>query len=475
MKRLYIEFSWIMVALAFYTLEPVMAQSTGSLKLTLSDNGGVSDTVRFGELYGATSGIDVSLGEFELPPLPPTGAFDVRWLDPGVEGLSIDYRDTVSAQHEENVWTLQFQPSSSGYPVTITWDSTKLWWGGSFQMCDVATGGTKLNVDISSQERVTIADATIKSLTIVHTFTVNHGANFPPSAPQNLLAASADGQVALTWNRNTEADFLEYRIYCGTTSGNETLVDSSSASITDTTHIVIGLTNGATYYFKVTAMDSARLESGFSNEVSAVPSAENPLPVEATGFKTVATNGAVVLTWQTQSEINNLGFNVIKKDAGKGVWSLIASYTSDPSLRGLGTSTTGREYSCKDCHIVNGHAYEYTVESVSSGGTKKDYPPVQVKVDIPKDYALYQNYPNPFNPATTIGFDLKETSSVTLELFNGLGQKVEEWNYGTMNAGRYNQIFDMRKFSSGVYYYRIDAVGNDGQEFASMKKMLMLK
>lgn len=451
-----------------------MAQSTGSLKLTLSDNGGVSDTVRFGELYGATSGLDVSLGEFELPPVPPTGAFDIRWLDPGVEGLSIDYRDTVSAQNEENVWTLQFQPSSSGYPVTITWDSTKLW-SGSFQMYDVATGGTKLNLDISSQGRVTITDATIKSLTIVHAFTVNHGINLPPSAPQNLLAAAADGQVTLKWNRNTEADFLEYRVYCSTTSGNETLTDSSSTSITDTTKILIGLTNGTTYYFKVTAIDSARLESGFSNEVSAVPLAENPLPVEATGFKAVATNGAVVLTWQTQSEINNLGFNVIRKDVGRGVSSLIASYTSDASLHGLGTSTTGREYSYKDSHIVNGHTYEYTVESVSSDGTKKDYLPIQVKVDIPKSYALYQNYPNPFNPATTIGFDLKETSDVTLELYNGLGQRVEEWNYGTMNAGRYNQVFDMRKFSSGVYFYRIDAVGNDGQKFASMKKMLMLK
>ncbi len=474
MKRLYIELFSMTVALAFYTMEPVMAQSTGSLKLTLSDNGGVSDTVRFGELYGATSGIDVGLGEYELPPLPPTGAFDVRWLDPGVEGLSIDYRDTLSAQGEENVWTLQFQPSSSGYPVTITWDSTKLW-SGSFQMYDAATGGTKLNLDLSSQGRLTITDATIKSLMIVHAFTADHGINLPPLAPQNLVATAADGQVALKWNRNTEADFLKYRVYYSTISGNETLVDSSSASITDTTKIMIGLTNGTTYYFKVTAIDSARLESGFSNEVSAAPSAENPLPVEATGFKATATNGAVVLTWQTQSEINNLGFNVIRRDAAKGVPSLIVSYTSDPSLRGLGTSTTGREYSYKDCHIVNGHTYEYTVESVSSDGTKKDYLPIQVKVDIPKGCALYQNYPNPFNPATTIGFDLKETSSVTLELYNGLGQRVEEWNYGTMNAGRYNQIFDMKKFSSGVYFYRINAVGNDGQKFVSMKKMLMLK
>ena len=92
-----------------------------------------------------------------------------------------------------------------------------------------------------------------------------------PAAPQNLAATAGNGQVTLKWNKNTEADFLKYRIYKGTTSGGETLVDSSTASITDTTKTLSGLTNGTTYYFKVTAIDSARLESVYSNEASATP------------------------------------------------------------------------------------------------------------------------------------------------------------------------------------------------------------
>ena len=199
------------------------------------------------------------------------------------------------------------------------------------------------------------------------------------------------------------------------------------------------------------------------------------LPVQATGFKAVASNGSVTITWQTQSEINNLGFNITRKDHGTGISSLIASYISDVSLRGLGTSTTGKGYSYRDIHIVNGHTYDYTVESVASDGTKKDYPSIQVTVNTPKDYALYQNYPNPFNPSTTIRFDLKEGSAVTLEIYNVLGQRVEEWNYGTMNAGRYNEVMNFNSRSSGVYFYRLSAVGKDGEKYISVKRLLLMK
>ena len=78
----------------------------------------------------------------------------------------------------------------------------------------------------------------------------------PPAAPHNLTATAGNGQITLKWNKNTEVNFLKYRIYLGTTSGGEVLVDSTSAAITDTMQGINGLTNGMTYYFKVTAIDS---------------------------------------------------------------------------------------------------------------------------------------------------------------------------------------------------------------------------
>ena len=91
------------------------------------------------------------------------------------------------------------------------------------------------------------------------------------AAPLNLTANAGNGQVTLQWNKNTEMNFLKYRIYRGTASGTEILSDSSSNSITDTTKVVTGLSNGTMYYFRITGVNKSWIESGYSNEVSVTP------------------------------------------------------------------------------------------------------------------------------------------------------------------------------------------------------------
>jgi photosystem II stability/assembly factor-like uncharacterized protein len=95
-----------------------------------------------------------------------------------------------------------------------------------------------------------------------------------PDPPRNLSATSGDGRVTLKWNRNTEPDFLRYRIYGGGSPSSTTVIDSTNG-INDTTKTITGLTNGTTYYFRITAVDSSMNESGYSNEVNATPSGES--------------------------------------------------------------------------------------------------------------------------------------------------------------------------------------------------------
>ena len=61
----------------------------------------------------------------------------------------------------------------------------------------------------------------------------------------------------------------------------------------------------------------------------------------------------------------------------------------------------------------------------------------QIEVCLaPERFALEPNYPNPFNPSTTIRYQLPESGSVDLEIFDVVEQKVANPNHRDP-AGRY--------------------------------------
>lgn len=91
-----------------------------------------------------------------------------------------------------------------------------------------------------------------------------------------------------------------------------------------------------------------------------------------------------------------------------------------------------------------------------------------------KSFRLEQNYPNPFNPSTKINFRIAKASFVTLKVYDVLGREVTTLINGYKQPGNYTVDFNMQKtvtgFSSGVYFYRLNAEG-----LCETKKMLLLK
>ncbi len=103
-----------------------------------------------------------------------------------------------------------------------------------------------------------------------HTTTITVAASGAPSRTINValtVNAPASSSATLTWNANTENNLAGYKVYRATASG------TYGAPITTivgnvTNYVATGLQVGTTYFFVVTAYDTAGNESGVSNEVS---------------------------------------------------------------------------------------------------------------------------------------------------------------------------------------------------------------
>lgn len=99
----------------------------------------------------------------------------------------------------------------------------------------------------------------------------------------------------------------------------------------------------------------------------------------------------------------------------------------------------------------------------------------QTCLELPTTVTV-SNYPNPFNPTTTISYQLREKSFVTLKVFDILGKEVTTLVNENKPAGYHTVNFDAsrsergRGMTSGVYIYTIQANG-----VIQSKKMLLTK
>jgi hypothetical protein len=97
-------------------------------------------------------------------------------------------------------------------------------------------------------------------------------------------------------------------------------------------------------------------------------------------------------------------------------------------------------------------------------------------VAVPASYSLAQNYPNPFNPTTTLSFGLPARSAVKLIVFNTLGEVVATLVNELEDAG-FHSVTWQPNVSSGVYFYRIEAVDvvKAAKAFTKTGKMVLMK
>lgn len=267
------------------------------------------------------------------------------------------------------------------------------------------------------------------------------------------------GQVKLFWGADDGVDgaLTDLRVAaCGTVNG--AYADSGRAATTG---------NGT--WGSITSLSVDDIQLYFTLGSAA---GDNSLPVELSSFAVSPQFGSVNLEWVTQSEINNQGFNIYRKDIDEDSdWSAINSTL----IPGKGSYSNESVYNYVDKNVAGGHTYQYKLESVSISGIRVEEKIVEAVVPVPNEYVVFKNYPNPFNPATKIKFQLPEAQNVKLTIYDMRGSKIKTLVNNNYPAGEHVVSWDAtdnngNRVASGLYVYRFEA-----GRFSKINKMILLK
>lgn len=109
--------------------------------------------------------------------------------------------------------------------------------------------------------------------------------------------------------------------------------------------------------------------------------------------------------------------------------------------------------------LVEGQGLNEVIIGISQTGT-----------EIPNNFSLEQNFPNPFNPVTKIRFTIPKSSIVILSVYDVTGSLVTELVNGELTAGEYETDFNASGFTSGVYFYTLQA-----GSYRETKKLVLIK
>ncbi|HUI29608.1 MAG TPA: T9SS type A sorting domain-containing protein [Candidatus Acidoferrales bacterium] len=410
----------------------------------------------------------------------------------GTSNLSVKGNIVISG-----TGTIQTATGGTGYVQTLTLNGTSgqqytgaspnaFGAGQTLSVVDSDMAGVTFNSGLTLNTNVSMTvqgdnfTLTAPSGDVLATGTLSVSRTIPDNGGTNLPSALDDGGYSLT----TRSDQYWTLSQPGFTTGTYNLSVDGGSQIDIATPSALRIVHSGDGGTTFDLVGTHSAGSGTVANRTAIPGAttgqfylggnmtDNPLPVQVTSFIAAGTQYLhnVTMTWKTGSEVNNAGFILLRRAPGETNFTLLSTYQSNPALKGLGTSTTGRTYSFTDqtASVIGNYAYE--LQTVSATGAVKNYGEVDVAVSNPTKFALLQNYPNPFNPSTTITYDVKSTSSVSIDVYDMLGQKVAELVNETKAAGEYTVSFDGSRLASGIYFYRMTA-GN----YTSTKRLVLVK
>ncbi len=484
------------------------------------------DTLRIGAADSATDLIDPIFGELSLPPNPPTAVFDVRLKLSSTESSAIDFRPTA----DNITYTILLQCGDAGYPLTFSWDKTKLP-EGMFTLKD-PFGGIYLNVDMKSENSATLTEDAVTSVIIEYTKKISidlalqnswNIISVPITADDMTSSVLFPSAISPAWkydNGYTQEATAKIGLgYWLRMPSAQTVTVSGQPTALTTVNVklgwnLIGVYDKEESVANITTTPADLLNSrffgygnGYFEPASLVPGKGYWIRAKQDGelnFHYTINKGTDFSPNTQSSIVANSGKLIIKDALNNSSTLYLISESADltqydlPPLPPNGIFdarfSSGRmAESASSIQSIDINSANYPVSISISGTSVKIFdengkewilnsgsnfsitnPEInKIRIqstEIPLEYSLLQNYPNPFNPTTTIRFTIPQKSAVNLSIYNLLGEEINRIVNKVLDAGSHQYEWDASGMPSGIYIYKLST-----EKFTSNKKMLLIK
>jgi photosystem II stability/assembly factor-like uncharacterized protein len=248
--------------------------------------------------------------------------------------------------------------------------------------------------------------------------------------------------------------------------------DANNGTVVGENGTILRTTNGGTSWSSQTSGTTNSLYAvSFTDANTGIAVGENgtilsttngALPVELTLFNGQRSGNNILLNWETATEVNNYGFEIERKTNNTS-WRKIGF------ISGHGNSNSPKEYNFVDSDILNDKVL-YRLKQIDFDGKYEYSKEIVFNIEAPKVFSLSQNFPNPFNPSTKIKYSISTTCFVKLKIYDVLGRELLAMVNAQQNPGSYEYIFNGSKYSSGIYFYELQA-----GDYLERKKLTLMK
>gem|GEM_PF-6012068 len=182
--------------------------------------------------------------------------------------------------------------------------------------------------------------------------------------------------------------------------------------------------------------------------------AENSLPVSLGRFAAkYIDEGRIELSWNTESELRNAGFNIYRSIDGNP-FDYLVGFSEESHLAGLGHSTSGKEYLWID-DPPSQSSLRYLLADVAYDGKESRHYDRLLSMQSAEDGSRsILAYPNPFNSRVNVRTQNNISAVGTVSVINLAGKEVISSEDGRIQYRNGECSIDFSGLSSGIYFLR---------------------